>query len=330
MQLHRLRRRAFITLLGGAAATWPLAAHAQQAAMPVIGFLQPGSPADSRHYRAAFLQGLQANGYVEGENVSIEYRWGEGHYERLPQFAADLVNRRVAVLAAGGPPAMLAAKAATSTIPIVFISGDPIKEGLVASLNHPGGNLTGVAVFDTAAMWSKRLELLHVLMPKAASAAFLVSPQDAAEPDLTEMMPAARTLGMQLSFLTVTTEADIEAAFATAVARRIEALLISTKPFFTVRHDRIVALSARHTLPAVYGWREYVAAGGLMSYGSSLTDAWRQVGIYAGRILKGAKPDDLPVVQPSRFELVINPTTAKALGLTIPPKLLALADEVIE
>jgi putative tryptophan/tyrosine transport system substrate-binding protein len=325
-----VKRREFITLLGGAVA-WPLVAHAQQPAMPVVGFLQPGSPADSRHYAAAFLQGLKANGYVEGESVAIEYRWAEGRYERLPQFAADLVNRKVAVIAAGGPPATLAAKSATSAIPIVFIGGDdPIKEGLVASLNRPGGNLTGVTVFTTAAMWSKRLELLRDLIPKATSAAVLVNPQDASNPDTTEMMPAARTLGLKLSFLTAGTDADIEAAFAAAAERRIEALLVSDRPFFTVRHDYVVALAARHGLPAVYGWREYVTAGGLMSYGSSLTDAWNQVGLYTGTILKGAKPADLPVVQPSRFELLVNRKTANTLGIEISPKLLALADEVIE
>jgi putative ABC transport system substrate-binding protein len=325
-----MRRREFITLVGGAAA-WPLAARAQQTSLQVIGFLQPGSPSDSGHYAKAFLQGLQVNGFTEGKNVVVEYRWAEGQYGRMPQLAADLVNRGVAAIAAGGPGATFAAKAATSTIPIVFIGGsDPVKEGLVASLNRPGGNLTGATVFTTPAMWSKRLELLRDLKPEAASAAILVNPQDTTDPELTDMMPAARALGMQLSFLTATNEADIETAFITAAERRIEALLVSDKPFFTVRHGHIVALAARHALPAVYGWREYVAAGGLMSYGSSLTDAWHQVGLYTGRILKGAKPADLPVVQPSRFELAINAKTAKVLGLRVPDKLLATADEVIE
>jgi len=263
--------------------------------------------------------------------VAIEYRWAEGRYEELPRFAAELADRPVAVIAVGGPPAVLAAKSATSTIPIVFIAGDdPVKEGLVASLNRPGGNLTGVTVFTTAAMWSKRLELLRDLIPKAASAAILVNPQDVSNPDMVEMMPAARALGLKLTFVPAATDREIEAAFAAAAERRIEALLVSDRPFFTVRHNYIVALAARHALPTVYGWREYVAAGGLISYGSSLTDAWHQVGVYAGRILKGVKPADLPVVQPARFELLINRKTANALGVEIPPKLLALADEVIE
>jgi putative ABC transport system substrate-binding protein len=324
-----MRRREFITLLSGAAA-WPLAARGQQA-MPVIGFLQPGSPSDSEHFAKAFLQGLEVNGYTENKNVVVEYRWAEGRYERMPELAAELVSRGVAVIAAGGPAATFAAKAATSIIPIVFIGGsDPVKEGLAASLNRPGGNLTGATVFTTAAMWSKRLDLLRDLKPGATSAGILVNPQDTTDPELTDMMPEVRALGMQLSFLTATTESDIEGAFKTATERRIDALLVSDKPFFTVRHRHIVALAARHALPAVYGWREYVAAGGLISYGSSLTDAWRQVGIYAGRILKGAKPGDLPVVQPSRFELAINAKTAKALGLRVPDKLLAAADEVID
>jgi putative ABC transport system substrate-binding protein len=326
-----MRRREFITLLGGAAVALPVAARAQQAAMPVVGFLQPGSPADSGHFATAFRKGLKESGYVEGENLTVEYRWAEGRYERFPEFAADLVKRRVMVIAAGGPPATLAAKSATSTIPIVFIgSDDPVKEGLVASLNRPGGNLTGVTVFTTAAMWSKRLELLRDLAPRIVSVAVLLNPNDTANWDTNEIMPAARMLGIRLLPLTTATDAEIEAAFAAASERRIEALLVSDKPFFTVRHRQIAALAARHALPAVYGWREYVAAGGLMSYGSSLTDAWQQVGVYAGRILKGTKPADLPVVQPSRFELAVNLKTAKALGLTLPDKLLVAADEVIE
>jgi putative ABC transport system substrate-binding protein len=234
-------------------------------------------------------------------------------------------------LSTGGPPATLAAKSATPTTPIVFITGDdPVKEGLVASFNHPGGNLTGVIVFATASMWAKRLELLHELLPGAITVGILVNPQEPSSLDISAMVPAARALGIQLSLLPATTDASIEEAFATAAERRIEALLVSDRPFFTVRPAQIAALGARYALPAVYGWREHVIAGGLISYGSSLTDAWHQVGLYAGRILKGDKPADLPVVQPSRFELVINLKTAKSLGLEIPPTLLARADEVIE
>jgi putative tryptophan/tyrosine transport system substrate-binding protein len=321
-------RRDFITLFGGAAA-WPLAAQSQQ--IPVVGFLQAGSPAESGHFAAAFLKGLRNAGYVEGENLTVEYRWAEGRYELFPQFAEDLVKRRVMVIATGGPPATLAAKAATSSTPIVFIgSDDPVKEGLVASLNRPAGNLTGVTVFTTAAMWSKRLELLRDLVPKIASVAILFNPNDSANWDLNQMLPSASALRLQLSFMAAATDAEIETAFAAARERRIEAFLVSDKPFFTVRHKQIAALAARQALPIVYGWREFVAAGGLVSYGSSLTDAWQQVGLYTGRILKGEKAAELPVVQPTRFELALNLKTAKALGLQVPDKLLALADEVIE
>jgi putative ABC transport system substrate-binding protein len=317
-------------LLGGAAG-WPMAAQAQQSSMPQIGFLQPGSPSDSGHYAKAFLEGLRVSGYNEGKNVAVAYRWAEGHYERMPELAAGLVDLGVTAIAAGGPAATFATKAATSTIPIVFIGGsDPVKEGLVASLARPGGNLTGVTVFTTAAMWSKRLELLRDLKPEVGSVAVLANSQDTTDPELAEMVPAASALGVNLSFLTATKPSDIESAFATAVERRVDGLLVSDKPFFTVRHAQIVARAARYSLPAVYGWREYVAAGGLISYGSSLIDAWHQVGVYTGRILKGAKPADLPVIQPSRFELAINAKTAKVLGLRVPGRLLALADEVIE
>ena len=326
-----MRRREFIALLGGGAVAWPMMARAQQPAMPVVGFLQPGSPAESGHFAAAFLKGLKDAGYVEGDSLRVEYRWAEGQYERFPQFAEDLVKHNVRVIAAGGPPATLAAKSATPTIPIVFITGDdPVKDGLVASFNRPGGNLTGVTVFATASMWGKRLELLHELLPGAVAVAILANPQEPSSLDMSAMISAARKLGIQLSLLSAATDADIEAAFATAAERRIEALFVSDRPFFTVRPKQIAALGARHALAAVYGWREHVAAGGLMSYGSSLTDAWHQVGLYAGRVLKGEKPADLPVVQPSMFELVINLKTAKALGLSVPPSLLARADEVIE
>ena len=325
-----MRRRAFITLLSGATG-WPIAARAQQPAMPVVGFLNPGSRADFGHHAEAFLKGLKESGFIEGENITVEYRWAEGRYERLPQHAEELVKLRVAVIAVGSPPATFAAKAATSTIPIVFIlADDPVKDGFVTSFNRPGGNLTGVTVFTTAGMWNKRLELLHDLMPKVAFAAILINPRDAANPDATEMTLAARKLGLGLSFLAASTDADLEAAFATAVERHIDALVISDQPFFTARHHRVVALAARYALPTVYGWREYVTAGGLISYGSSLTDAWHQVGRYASRILSGAKPADLPVMQASRFELVLNLKTTRTLGLTVPPTLLAVADEVIE
>jgi putative ABC transport system substrate-binding protein len=325
-----VRRREFIAGLSGAAA-WPLSARAQQPVRPSVGFLQPGSLADSQHYVAAFQRGLRANGYIDGDSVTTEYRWAEGNYEQLPRLAEDLVSHSVALIAAGGPPATLAAKAATSTIPIVFITGDdPVKGGLAASFNRPSRNLTGVIVFATAAIWSKRLELLRDLLPKAVSVAILANPQDPSGPDMTDMSAAARAIGIQLSLLTATTNAEVEEAFASAVERRIQAMLVSDRPFFTVRYNQIAALETRYAMPAVHGWREHVVAGGLMSYGSSLSDAWHQVGLYSGQILKGDKPGDLPIVQPSKFELVINLKTAKTLALTVPDRLLTLADEVIE
>jgi putative ABC transport system substrate-binding protein len=274
---------------------------------------------------------LRETGYVEGQSVTIEYRWAEGRYERLSQFASELVNRGVAVIAAGGPPSVAAAKSATSAIPIVFIVGDdPVKDGLVASFNRPGGNLTGVTMFAAAAMWGKRLELLRELIPKASSVSILINPNDASNPDTNEMMLAARALGMQLSFTTAATDSEIETAFSMAAERRINGLLVSDRPFFTVRHEHIVALAAHYAVPAVYGWREYAAAGGLISYGNSLIEAWHQVGVYTGKILNGEKPADLPVVQPTKFELVINLKTARALNLAVPLTLQASADEVIE
>ena len=329
--MFRMKRRKFIALIVGAAAAWPLAARAQKRGAAVVGFLLPESPADSSHYATTFLQGLRETGYVEGQSVAIEYRWAEGRYERLSQFASDLVNRGVAVIAAGGPPSVAAAKSATSAIPIVFIVGDdPVKDGLVASFNRPGGNLTGVTMFAAAAMWGKRLELLRELIPKASSVSILINPNDASNPDTNDLMRAARALGMQLSFTTAATASEIETAFSMAAERRINGLLVSDRPFFTVRHEQIVALAARYAVPAVYGWREYAAAGGLISYGNSLIEAWHQVGVYTGKILNGEKPADLPVVQPTKFELVINLKAAKALGLDVPPTLLARADEVIE
>jgi putative tryptophan/tyrosine transport system substrate-binding protein len=323
-------RREFITLLGGAAAAWPIASRAQSIKSRV-GFLNPGSQADFGHHAEAFLNGLKHSGFNEGENIKVEYRWAEGRYDRLPQQAQELVKLGAAVIAVGSPPATFAAKSATSTIPIVFITADdPVKDGFVTSFNRPGGNLTGVTVFTTAAMWNKRLELLHEVLPKASSAAILLNPRDPGNPDTTEMTLAARELGVGLVFLAASTDADLEAAFATAVERNINALVLSDQPFFTARRRRIVGLAAHYRLPAIYGWREYVAGGGLMSYGSSLADAWREVGRYTGRILSGSKPADLPVIQASRFELVLNLKTARTLAIDVPPTLLARADEVIE
>jgi putative ABC transport system substrate-binding protein len=327
-----MRRLEVITLLSGAAvALFPIDGRAQQRATRLVGLLLPGSPSDSGHYAASFVLGLKESGYVEGENVAIESRWAQGRYDRLPQLATDLVNRGVAVIAAGGPQATLAAKSATSTVPIVAVLGDAATLlGLVGSLNRPQGNLTGVAPFITALIWGKRLELLREMIPNATVVAILTVPNDPSNPRMNELTPAARALGIQLLPVTASTEAEIEDALAAAVHGQSNGLLVSDQPFFTVRHDRIAALAARNALPTIYAWREYVAGGGLISYGSSLADAWRQVGVYAGRILKGERPADLPVQQPTRFELVINLKTARSLGLTVPPSLLARADEVIE
>jgi putative ABC transport system substrate-binding protein len=324
-----MRRRDFITLLGGTTA-WPLAARAQQPALPVIGFLNGSSAWEYAHLAAAFRQGLSEIGFVEGRNVAIDYRWAEGHYDRLPTLATDLVRRQVAVIA-GNTPATFAAKAATTTIPIVFSSGsDPIKLGFVASLNQPGGNVTGVSFFS-AVLEPKRLGLLRELVPTAAMIAVLLNPKyPDAEAQSKDVQEAARTLGLQIQILGASTERDLDATFATLAQLRVGGLLVCADPFLYSRRDYIVALATRYAVPAIYEQREYALAGGLVSYGTNLTDAYRQVGIYTGRVLKGEKPADLPVMQSTRFEFVINLKTAKTLGLDVPPGLSARADEVIE
>jgi len=326
-----IRRREFITLLGGAAAAWPLAAGAQQPAMPVIGFMSSRSPEDSVNVVAAFRRGLGEGGLIEDKTVVIEFRWARGEYDRLPALAAELVSRRVAVLvAAGGDPSALAAKAATSTTPIVFGASDPIKSGLVASLNRPGGNATGVYIL-TEYLEAKRLGLLHELFPAAAQFAVLLNPKrpSAAQQPL-ELSEAARTVGRPVVVLNASTDAELNAAFATLARQRVVAMLVGADPFFETRRDQIIAFAAQQKLPAIYHSREYAVAGGLMSYGVSFSEAYREVGVYAAKILNGAKPADLPVMQSVKFELVINLITAKTLGLTIPPGVLAIADEVIE
>ena len=327
-----VRRRDFITLLGGAAATWPLAARAQQPAMPVIGYLSARSPDDTAHLVAAFRRGLGAGGFVEGQNVTIEYRWALGQYERLPSMAAELVRRPVAVFATtGGEPAAMAAKGATSTIPIVFlIGGDPVKLGLAASYNRPGGNATGMNIL-TATMEPKRLGLLRELVPEAATIGVLLNPnfQPAAN-QLRDLQEAARTIGVQIHVLNAATDGELDAVFVTISQQRIPALAVTADPFFDTRRDKLVALAARHAVPTIYHFREFAVAGGLMSYGVDSLETYRQLGVYTEQILKGAKPADLPVLQPSKFEFVINLKAAKALGVKFSDNLLSLADEVIE
>ena len=325
-----MNRRTFIGLLGGAA-TWPLAARAEQPAMPVIGVLDARSPGTTENPLRTFREGLKDAGYIVGENVALEYRWAEDQIDRLPALATDLVQRRATVIFAISPTAALAAKAATATIPIVFIvNEDPVRLGLVASLARPGGNLTGINIL-TAEVTAKRLDLLRELMPSATRVGVLVNPVNATNTDTTlREMAAARTTGLQVKVLNASTSREIEATFASLMHERLDALFVGAEPYFYSRRVQLVVLAASHRLPAIYSQRDFVEAGGLMSYGTNIADAFRQIGVYAGRILKGTKPADLPVVQASKFELVINLPTARALGLEVPPMLLARADEVIE
>jgi ABC-type uncharacterized transport system substrate-binding protein len=324
-----VNRREFMLVLGGVMIA-ARALRAQQKAMPVIGYLSSASASTTAPFVAALRQGLSETGYVEGQNVAIEYRWAEGHYERLPALAADLVGRGVDVIVTSGTPPALAAKTATSTIPIVFSVGDPVELGLIASLARPGGNLTGVSVLNVE-LNPKRLELISELVPQARVIALLVNQNNPnTERNIKDVQSAARLKELQLPVLKAGTESEIDAAFATLVQLSAGALVVATDPFLNNRRDQLVTLASRHAVPAIYYWREFPAAGGLISYGTSLTAAYRQIGIYAGKILKGAKPADLPVEQPTTFELVVNLNTAKALGLTVPPSILSRADEVIE
>ena len=333
MQFDGLKRREFITVLGGAAAGWPIVARAQQPAVPVIGLLGTTSFDNNVDFLRAFRQGLKEIGYVEGENMAIEYRWAEGQYERLAALAADLVRRQVTVIASTeGLIVAFAAKSATATIPIVFVvSDDPVRLGLVASVARPGGNLTGIN-FLSAELAAKRLELLRELVPGAKRMALLVNTADATNTEtmLREVGPAARAIGWQMRVLNADTSDAIDAAFASFERERPDALFVGSSAFYTSRRVQLVQLTARHAVPAAYVGRQFTEIGGLMSYGANLTDAWRQAGLYTGRVIKGAKAADLPVVQASKFELVINAHTAKMLGLTVPPTLLSVADEVIQ
>jgi putative ABC transport system substrate-binding protein len=325
-----VKRREFITLLVGGAAAWPLAVRAQQPAIPVVGFVRDTPSAPFAHIVNAFRRGLNEVGFVDGQNVRIEQRWAEGHDDRLPALVADVTRRNAAVIVANRPAA-LAAKAAATTTPVVFATGnDPVADGLVASFNRPGGNFTGV-VFITTALGAKRLELLRQLVPNAMTIAFLMRPNTGeAEAELIDVQNAAQTVGQRLAIVEVTNESELATAFATFIQRGAGGLIVSSGPFLTSQRERIVTLAAQHRLPTIYPLREFVSVGGAMSYGTSISDAYRQAGIYAGRILKGDKPADLPVMQSTKFDLVLNPKTVKALGLDVPDRLLALADEVIE
>ena len=328
-----MRRRDFITLLGGAAAAWPFPARAQQPAIPVIGFLDSRSVEGVANRLRGLRQGLKETGYIEGENVTIEYRWAENQMDRLPELAADLVRRQAAaIIASGGRDSTLAAKAATTTIPILFLTGeDPVRLGLVASLARPGGNLTGINFLNTE-LATKRLELLRELVPGAKRVAVLINPVDATNADFTlkAIEPAARAIGLQIQVLNASTSRQIDAAFAIIERDRPDAIFVGQTPFLNARRVQLAQLAARHMVPASYSGREFPEVGGLMSYGSDIADAYRQVGIYTGRVLKGAKPKDLPVIQANKFELVINAQTARMLGLDLPAQLLARTDEVIE
>jgi putative tryptophan/tyrosine transport system substrate-binding protein len=327
-----IERRKFISALGGAAVAWPLAAHAQQPSMPVVGLIIAGSPDASATVAAAFRKGLNETGYVEGQNVTVEYHWLEGQYDQMPALMADLVRRRVAVIATPSTPPALAAKAATATIPIVFgVGEDPVQLGLVASLARPGGNATGINFFLNEVV-VKRMRLLHDLVPKAARVAVLVNPANTTntEPTLRAVQEAAPTIGLQIQILNATTIGEIDAAFAALARQHCDAMFVGPDPLFTIRRGQFATLTARDRIPATYARREFVVAGGLMSYGTDLPDASHQIGVYTGRILKGAKPADLPVVQPTKFEFAINLQTARALGIEVPPSVLAIADEVIE
>jgi putative ABC transport system substrate-binding protein len=325
-----MTRRQFITLLGGAA-SWPLAARAQQPAMPVVGLITPTSPDTQVDRLRALREGLKENGFVDGENMSIAHRWTENQIDRLPELVADLMQRKVAVIATAGDQTALAAKATTTTIPIVFVAGeDPVSMGLVASIARPGGNMTGVNIFVNEVV-AKRLELLRELVPGVTRVAVLVNPRNTlTESILRDVAAASRAMGLQAQVLNVNTSDEIDAAFATFVRERPDAIFVSGTPLFTSRRVQLILLATRHAIPATYAGRQFPEIGGMMSYGASLSDAWRQVGVYTGRILKGAKPADLPVVQATKLELVINAQAARVLGLTVPPTLLARADEVIE